>query len=150
MIYVLSFWCHGDDIILYGSEGVYIVTLHTTLYDKMTDGELDDCAYFHSRHGRNYEWLATLGCGRVVEVWFEEPAGSGKWTVYTDKWWHTHCEAVDHIHNLAENHIRAFVDPETRFARMLFDFEDGTSIIADERFYNLEQEYFELLGLSEM
>lgn len=101
------------------------------------------CVMTHSQNAINYVWLNVLGHGPVKKVEFEEPLNSGKWRLYTDKWWATHCKVVDHDpKNLAHAHIRAFVDPATRFARKRFTFEDGTITEPTAKYYELEQEYF--------
>ena len=84
-----------------------------------------------------------MGHGHVIKVWFEEPVGSSKFVLYTTKWWETHCEVVSHGKNLYNAHIKAFVDPKTRFARMLFEFSDGSLIEGNKQFYQLEQEYYD-------
>jgi hypothetical protein len=88
-----------------------------------------DCVITHDeKYGRNYEWFDVLGHGHVIKVWYEEPVGSSKFVLYTTKWWETHCEVVSRGKNLYNAHIKAFVDPKTRFAKMLFEFSDGSLI----------------------
>ncbi len=100
------------------------------------------CVDAHSHEGLNYTWLAPLGHGPVTRVEFQEPVGTGPWTLYTDRWWKTHCTVVGHNKHLARNHIQAFVNPKTRFAIMRFHFADGTVREASERFFRLEEKYF--------
>ncbi|CAK7994678.1 Hypothetical protein POVR1_LOCUS202 [uncultured virus] len=110
----------------------------------MTTNLQEDCLETHDqRYGNNYVWLEALGHGSVINVWFEEPVGSSNFQLYTTNWWRTHCEMVSHGDDLLEAHVEAFVNPETRFARMLFHFEDGSLIEATEKFYQLEQEYYD-------
>ena len=108
---------------------------------------INTCLTSHSQHGENYVWLNVLGNGPIVKIEFEEPVGSGNWRLYTDKWWETHCIAVDHRPgSLAEAHIKAFVNPKTRFARKRFTFENGLITEPTNQFYELEDEYFSKYG----
>lgn len=112
-------------------------------YQSERQAYCEKCLLTHDEvYGNNYVWLDVLGHGRVVRVWFKEPVDSKEFVLYNTKWWETHCRVVDHGSNLYDSHVRAFVDPKTRFARMLFLFEDGSLIEANEEFYRLEQEYF--------
>jgi len=105
--------------------------------------ECKDCVESHKSSGGNYEWLNVLGYGNVLRIEFEEPIDSGNWRVYTDKWWKVHCGVIDHTpENLANAHIKAFVNKKTRFARKRFTFENGNVVEPTEQFYELEQEYF--------
>jgi hypothetical protein len=104
-----------------------------------------ECLITHTqnRPDGGYVWLNKLGYGKVLKVEFEEPVGSGNWRLYTDKWWVTHCRVISHNpKELAGAHIKAFVDPSTRFARMMFYFDSGKIVEATADFYRLEQEYF--------
>jgi len=103
----------------------------------------NDCLVTHDqRYSRNYIWLDELGHGPVQLVWFAEPADSNEYTLYNSKWWETHCKVVSHGRNLFDTHYDTFVNPKTRFARMIFLFADKSLIEADEEFYRLEQEYY--------
>lgn len=107
-----------------------------------------DCIETHDqKYGQNYVWLDALGHGPVQLVWFSEPADSNEFILYTTEWWKAHCKAVSHDENLFEAHYNAFVNPETRFAKMVFLFEDGTLKEANEEFYRLEQDYYDNEGL---
>ena len=107
-----------------------------------------DCVLTHDqKQFNNYEWLNVLGHGRVIKVWFEEPVNSKNFRFYTTKWWETHCKVVSHGKDLYEAHVKAFVDPEKRFARLLYLFEDDSLIESDEQFYRLEQAYYDKYGL---
>ena len=107
-----------------------------------------DCLVTHDQINRNnYEWLDVLGHGRVINVWFEEPVDSEYLRLYTTKWWKTHCKVVSHGTDLYKDHVKAFVNPKTRFARLYFLFEDKSLIVANEEFYRLEQEYYDRHGL---
>lgn len=104
---------------------------------------VSQCADSHSQNGENYVWLNELNHGSVLKVEFEEPVGSGKWTLYNDSWWKTHCDVVDHNpENLVAEHVKAFIDPNTRFAKLRFTFSDGSIIEPTEQFYELEAAYF--------
>ena len=94
----------------------------------------------------NYEWLHTLGHGKILNVWFKEPANSTDFRLYTTKWWKTHCRAVSHGRDLYEAHVKAFVAPG-RFAAMFFHFEDGSLIEATAEFYRLEQNFYDIHAL---
>ena len=108
------------------------------------DDYCEDCFESHDQaFPNNYIWLTEFGHGRVDLVWFCEPPESKEFVLYTPKWWQTHCSKISHGEDLYESHVKAFVDPETRFARMIFLFEDGSLIEADEEFYRLEQEYYD-------
>lgn len=107
-----------------------------------------DCLETHDQqYDQNYVWLDVFGHGPVDRVWFCEPPESHEYVLYTTKWWETHCKVVSHYDDLYEAHVKAFVDPKTRFARMIFLFEDGSLIEANEEFYRLEQEYYDHHGL---
>lgn len=116
--------------------------------DQQNDIICDECVETHDqKYNRNYEWLDVLGYGPVELVWFTEPANSNEFVLYTTKWWETHCKVVSHGNNLYQAHYDAFVNPKTRFARMIFLFQDGTLKEADSEFYRLEQEYYDKKGL---
>jgi len=66
---------------------------------------------------------------------------SNQYILYNTKWWETHCKVVSHGNNLFQAHYDAFVDPIKRFVRMIFLFEDGSLIEANEEFYRLEHTY---------
>jgi len=113
-------------------------------YDTAEEPVCLECLETHDQHFRNnYVWLTALGHGHVVRVWFQEPATTGEIKLYTTEWWKAHCRVVDHGENLYIAHVKAFVDPFTRFAKMIFQFEDGIQLEADESFYALEQKYFD-------
>ena len=106
---------------------------------------IKECLHSHSQNGESYIWLNVLGHGDVIKVEFEEPVNSGNWRVYTDKWWETHCKLIDHHpDNLADAHIKAFVNEKTRFAKKRFTFKDGTVTEPTAFYYVLEQEYFKI------
>jgi hypothetical protein len=106
---------------------------------------ISTCLYLHSPNYANYPWLAHIHKG-VKYIQFEEPVESGKWRDYDDHIWDIHCKVVDHTAgNLAKDHIRAFVDPKTRFARLMFHFNDGTIMEPTKEFYELEERYFSRL-----
>jgi hypothetical protein len=104
---------------------------------------VNNCVKTHSQNGDNYVWLNVLGHGPVKKIEFEEPVGSGNWRLYTDKWWETHCKVIDHSpDNLMDAHVKAFINPKTRFARKRFTFSDGLITEPTPKFYELEQNYF--------
>lgn len=111
-------------------------------YENMSNGLIPICVYSHAPSGLNYPWLDNLH-GGVSKIQFEEPVGSGIWRDYTDKIWKTHCTVVSHTPGkLADDHIRAFIDPETRFARLRFYFRDGTVMEPTREFYEMEEAWF--------
>lgn len=104
------------------------------------------CVNVHSQNpmGRDYEWLDVLKFGKVLKVEFEEPAGSGNWKMYTDKWWGVHCKAIDHSPDkLVDAHVKAFINPDTKFANLRFYFEKlSVPIPPEKHWYELEAAYF--------
>src|SRR5438270_353728 len=113
-------------------------------YGKGNNKLCSECVETHDqKYEDNYVWLDALGYGQVELVWFCEPANSKKFVLYTTEWWEAHCKKVSHGNNLFEAHYNAFVNPKTRFAKMVFLFEDGTLKEADAEFYKLEQDYYD-------
>lgn len=110
-------------------------------------GRTDDyivpiCVKSHQPSGLNYPWLNGIN-GGLQKITFEEPAGSGVWRDYTDKIWKIHCKVVNHNPGeLVSAHMKAFVDPETRFARLNFHFRDGTVMEPTREFYEMEERWF--------
>src|SRR5579872_632479 len=101
-----------------------------------------DCVSAHSENGQNYPWLAHIH-GGLKKIQFMEPPNAGIWSDYNDAIWKIHCAVISHNPaNLVDSHMKAFVDPSTRFAKLKFSFKDGTDIELDENsgkeFYNLE------------
>lgn len=85
--------------------------------------------------------------GTLLWIDFEEPINSGNWRTYDRYWWSRHGGAIDHSpDNLYQEHVRAFVNPKTKFINLLFWFQrpDGSvySTPPNEHFYQLEAEYF--------
>lgn len=109
---------------------------------KCVTPECINCIIEHVKEGNNYIWLNSLGHGRVVDVWFEEPVNSCKWRLYDEYWWAVHCKAIKHDKNLVDSHVKAFVNKRTRFAKLLFLFDDGTLMEPTKEFYELEDEWF--------
>jgi hypothetical protein len=100
----------------------------------------------HSQNGLNYPWLNDIH-GGLLKIQYMEPPNSGIWKDYTDATWTIHCSVISHEpNNLIADHIRAFVNPQTRFARLKFIFNDHTQIELDEKyaidFYQREANYF--------
>ncbi|AYV78290.1 MAG: hypothetical protein Edafosvirus9_4 [Edafosvirus sp.] len=113
-----------------------------TCYEFFSENCLPKCVNAHSQTGENYVWLNVLGYGNVIKVEFEEPVGSNNWTLYTDKWWETHCKVVDHSpEKLVESHVNAFIGPN-RFARLRYTFQNGKIMEPTQEFYELEAKYF--------
>src|SRR5438045_4125887 len=87
----------------------------------------DECiyetVYTHDQVGLDYEWLWPV-YGRLLWVDFEEPAGSGHWRTYDRYWWTRHAALVSHDpDNLVEEHVKWYVDPETKKINLRFWFE---------------------------
>jgi hypothetical protein len=121
---------------------IILVGLYFWYSNRAKQSCLSACSQTHSQTGDDYVWLNPLGHGKVTKVYFEEPVGSGKWTLYDDHWWNIHCKAIDHSpDNLVASHTRAFINPG-RFARLMFFFEDGTQTEPTVQFYQLEADYF--------
>lgn len=121
---------------------VIAVLLYISLRVFRKDCRVIDCVAAHQQDKIDYVWLNPLGHGKVLKVEFEEPVDSGNWTTYNEKWWKTHCEAVDHHpDNLVASHMKAFVN-KGRFARLMFTFQDGTKMEPNKYFYELEAKYF--------
>lgn len=115
----------------------------STFTETFSSDCVNDCVKSHSQNAINYVWLNKLNHGKVLKVEFEEPANSNKWTLYDDHWWQVHCDVLDHNpDNLVESHYKAFVHPQTRFARLRFTFQDGSVLEPTKQFYELEAEYF--------
>jgi hypothetical protein len=109
------------------------------LFDELCER---NCVYAHIMRGDNYMWLKPLGHGRVNKVEFQEPAGSGPWTEYDEKWWKAHCDVIDHDPDrLVESHVKAFIGPD-RIIDLRFTFEDGTVMAPTRQFYELEAAHF--------
>lgn len=107
-----------------------------------------ECVETHDQqYEDNYVWLDALGHGAVELVWFCEPANDKKFVLYNTEWWKQHCKVVSHGKDLYQAHYDAFVNPKTRFAKMIFLFEDGTLKEADGNFYKLEQAYYDQQSL---
>jgi hypothetical protein len=114
--------------------------MHTISKEKC----ISKCTEAHSENGDNYEWLLQLNHGQVKKIEFQEPirANEEGFRNYTDTIWKIHCKVVGHGKDLVKNHVKAFIDPQTRFARLRFTFEDGTVMEPTVEFYQLEKEYF--------
>lgn len=98
------------------------------------------CASMHEDIGDNYVWLQALGHGPVINIWFQEPL-DGPIRLYDRHWWEVHCKAIKHGKDLVEDHINAFINPETRSIRLFFLFKDGTLTEPTPIFYQLENDY---------
>jgi len=109
------------------------------------------CLYAHQPSGLNYAWLEPY-YGKLLKVEYKEPAESGSWRDYTDEIWKIHCDVINHGENLVKSHMKAFVDPKTRFAKLRFTFRKDNRIYNMEpnlHFYELEKAYFEKHGICE-
>ena len=74
----------------------------------------------NQKYDENYACLDALDHGPVQLVWFCEPTNSYEYVLYTTKWWKTDCKAESHGRNLFDAHYDAFINPETRFVKMIF------------------------------
>lgn len=102
---------------------------------------IDDCVYTHNEDGLDYPWLADIHGGLSHILWTEPPTAEN-WRPYNDVVWRNHCKMIDHTKNLVENHMRAFVYPDTRFARLMFVFRDGYRTEPTRDFYEREAKWF--------
>ncbi len=105
-----------------------------------------DVVTSHDQSFSNYLWLHPY-YGIVLWIDFEEPAGSEKWLTYDRYYWCRHSDVVNHHPDvLYEEHVREFINPETKSINLLFWFQrpDGSvySMAPTEHFYELEAEYF--------
>ncbi len=126
--------------------------------------ECINCSYAHKETGLNYSWL-NKEFGKVLKIEFEEPVDKnnlnsqgkpiydneemvGNWQPYTDKIWDIHCKpnVIDHSPSkLVDQHLAAFVNPQSRFARLKFTLHKNDKIYQMEptkRFYELEKDFF--------
>ena len=107
-----------------------------------------DCKFAHKESGLNYPWLSHIH-GGLDHIEVEEPVGTGIWKKYTEDNWKSHCDPkiVDHHPDqCVKSHMKAFVNPRTRFARLHFHFKDGHVQEPVEEFYRLEAEWFRQNG----
>lgn len=108
---------------------------------------LDQCVQQHRQDGQDYVWLWPE-YGRLLAVEYEEPPSNGQnFRPYTLETWQAHCRVVSHIPlHLKDAHVYAFINPQTRFARLRFTFQrrDNTIYVRepDPHFYELEAAYF--------
>lgn len=107
---------------------------------------IHDCVKSHSKNGMNYPWLNQIH-GGLSKIQFMEPPNSGQWNDYTEAIWTQHCKIIDHGANLVDAHIKAFVDPKSRFAKLHFFFKDGTIMEPIRQFYELERDWFKKNGI---
>jgi hypothetical protein len=113
----------------------------------VTNECVGECLTTHSVRGLNYPWLNDIH-GGLMKIQYMEPPISGQWVDYTDDVWSTHCSLISHNPDtLVDEHINAFVNPDTRFARLQFIFNDGTVIQLEDMdtandFYTREADYF--------
>lgn len=133
------------EIILIILLAIYLY--NPAIFEFMTNPDcIVECAHVHSENGLNYPWLNDIH-GGLKKIQFMEPPNSDVWKDYTDEIWKIHCKVIDHTpDNLVTAHIDAFVNPKTRFAKLLFIFKDGAQIELDEKyaldFYTREADYF--------
>jgi len=105
-----------------------------------------DTVFSHDQTGDNYVWLQPK-YGKLLWVEFEEPAGSGVWRHYDRYYWARHGCVVSHDPDrLVEEHVRYYVDPETKRINLRFWFEDPAGrvhpVAPTREFYQLEADYF--------
>lgn len=107
---------------------------------------IKQCMHVHMQEGLNYPWLNDIK-GGLHKVQYMEPPNSGEWKEYSEKTWRGHCKLVSHnADNLIYDHIKAFVNPDTRFAKLKYIFNNGEEIELDYKhaieYYQKESEYF--------
>ena len=100
------------------------------------------CVQAHDAKMMNYPWLRNIH-GGLSYILYKEPADTGSWKMYTEDIWKLHCKNVDHDMNLVDAHYDAFINPETRFAKLMFVFKDGTKMEPIIEFYELEADWFD-------
>lgn len=104
---------------------------------------IQNCLHSHSQNGDSFKWLEVLGHGRLLKVELEYPINSGNWRPFDDKLWLQHCTTVGHDPGrLAKEHIKTYIDPATRTARLRFYFADGTVQEPTPDFYHITEKYF--------
>jgi len=103
---------------------------------------LSCCSYTHSQEGLNYPWLNNVQ-GGLDHIEFQEPAperaqeqrknpNSVPYKPYTIQTWQAHCKAINHSPSvLIEEHLKAFVYPQTRFAKLRWFFKNGAVVESD-------------------
>ncbi len=107
-------------------------------HQKSTLTNMPSCVRAHL----SYPWLDGIH-GGLNKIMYEEPAGSGVWKDYDVNIWNIHCKVIDHDpSNLVDAHMKAFVDPSSRFAKLHFYFKDGTVMEPTRQFYELERNWF--------
>jgi hypothetical protein len=108
--------------------------------------EVIDVVFSHDTSGDNYVWLWPT-YGKVLWIDFQEPAGQGEWRPYNKFFFGRHGALVSHQpEDLVEEHVRVYIDPETRKIALKFWFQrpDG-SVYSKEptrHFYELERDWF--------
>lgn len=108
---------------------------------------IENCVKSHSEKGFNYPWLNNIH-GGLKKIQFMEPPNSGKWNDYTEAIWETHCKIISHEpKDLVNAHVKAFINPNTRFAKLNFHFKDGTIMEPTIQFYELENDWFKKNGI---
>lgn len=129
---------------------IVVIVLISSIFSKKNVEPLtaciDNCVYVHKQKGLNYPWLNHIN-GGLLKIQYMEPPTSGTWLDYTDITWNAHCNVISHKPDeLVAAHIQAFIDPNTRFAKLKFFFKNGLQAELDEEhareYYNLEAEYF--------
>lgn len=117
-------------------------------YDDAGNKCIKDCIYVHKQDGLNYPWLNDVN-GGLDHIEYMEPPNDPKqeWKQYGEHQWHSHCTWINHDPDVTvDEHIKAFVNPETRFAKLRFFFKNGKIIELDydhaKDFYQREADYF--------
>jgi len=90
-----------------------------------------------------YPWLDGVN-GGLDYIEFEEPVGSGNFELFTPQIASIHCDPgiINHGQDLVESHIQSFVNSSTRFARLMFHFNDGTAREPIRNDYEKEFQWF--------
>lgn len=92
-----------------------------------------------------YPWLDHMNDG-IDYVEFQEPPDKGEWRNYDYNSWRMHCDDKIINHNpskLISSHIKSFINKRTRFAKILYHFNDGTVREPTAEDYMLESKWFE-------
>lgn len=111
----------------------------------ISDACVYDVVFSHNQRDGNYEWLQPE-YGKLLWVDFYEEK-YGKWITYDVYWWTRHGSVVNHSPDkLVEDHVKWYVDPETKKIELRFWFQLPNGIVyatpPTRHFYELERDYF--------
>lgn len=99
-----------------------------------------------------YPWLSNVN-GGIDYIEFEEPVESGIFQVFDNRVASLHCNPSLISHNpdeLVESHVRSFINPSTRFARLIYHFNNGVVREPTVQDYQKESDWFRGNGISDV